>query len=54
VARVARRVARGIARRLEQQGLGPESDPAEADPLATDQPLLADLYAASVQGRGRR
>jgi len=51
VARVARRVARGIARRLEKEGLGPEADPSEADPLAADEPLLADLYAASVQGR---
>ncbi len=51
VARVAGRVARGIARRLEKEGLGPEADPAEADPLAAEEPLLADLYAASIQGR---
>jgi hypothetical protein len=51
VARVARRVARAIARRLERQGLGPGADACEADPLAADEPLLSDLYAASVQGR---
>jgi hypothetical protein len=51
VARVVRRVARGIARRLEKLGLGPEANPSEADPSTAEEPLLADLYAASVQGR---
>jgi hypothetical protein len=51
VARVARRLARGIARRLEKEGLGAEADPTEADPLVAEDPLLAHLYAASVQGR---
>jgi hypothetical protein len=57
VARVVGQVARRIARLLERRGLGPESDPTEADPLAEDQPLLAQLYGASVAGRiatGRR
>ncbi len=57
VARVVSQVARRIARLLERRGLGPASDPSEADPLAEDQPLLAQLYGASVTGRiatGRR
>jgi hypothetical protein len=57
VERVVDHVARRIARLLERRGLGPESDPTEADPLAEDQPLLAQLYGASVAGRiatGRR
>jgi hypothetical protein len=51
VERVARRVARSLARLLERRGLGPEADPAEADPLPAEDPLLAALYAASVAGR---
>ncbi|MDH3213289.1 MAG: transposase [Myxococcales bacterium] len=57
VARVVSQVARRIARLLERRGLGPEADPREADPLAEEQPLLAQLYGASVAGRiatGRR
>ena len=51
VERVARRVARGLARLLERRGLGPEADPSEADPLGDEEPLLAVLYAASLAGR---
>jgi len=51
VARVTARIARRIARLLERRGLGREADPDEADPLRRDQPLLAELYAASAQGR---
>ena len=50
-------VARRIARRLERRDLGPEADPSEADPLAADEPLLPQLYGASVASRiatGRR
>jgi hypothetical protein len=57
VARVVSQVARRIARLLERRGLGPEADPREADPLAEELPLLAQLYGASVAGRiatGRR
>jgi hypothetical protein len=57
VERVARRVARGLARLLERRGLGPDADPSEADPLRDEEPLLAALYAASLVGRaamGRR
>ena len=45
------RVVRRITRLLERRGLGPQADPDEADPLLRDQPLLAELYSASVQGR---
>ena len=45
------RVVRRITRLLERRGLGPQADPDEADPLLRDQPLLAELYGASVQGR---
>ena len=51
VARVVEQVARRIARLLERRSLGPESDPLEADPLAGEEPLLAELYGASVAGR---
>jgi hypothetical protein len=57
VARVVSQVARRLALLLERRGLGPDSDPREADPLAEEQPLLAQLYGASVAGRiatGRR
>ncbi len=51
VGRVAGQLARRIVRLLERRGLGPDSDPAEADPLADEEPLLATLYGASVAGR---
>jgi len=51
VERVVGQVARRIARLLERRGLGPEADRTEADPLAEEQPLLAQLYGASVTGR---
>jgi hypothetical protein len=57
VERVVGQVARRIAHLLGRRGLGPEADPAEADPLAEEEPLLAQLYGASVVGRiatGRR
>ena len=42
----------GRIRRLPtRRGLGPEADPSLADPLQETQPLLAELAAASVQGR---
>ncbi len=44
-------------RLLERPGLGPDSDPGDADPLLEEQPLLAQLYGASIAGRiatGRR
>lgn len=51
VERVVGQVARRIARLLERRGLGPEADPSEVDPLAEDEPLLAQLYGASVASR---
>jgi hypothetical protein len=50
VARLARLLARRLARLLERRGLGPDADPADADPLPREQPLLAALYTASVSG----
>ncbi|MBZ5498138.1 MAG: transposase [Acidobacteriia bacterium] len=57
VAQVAERVHRRVARLMEIRDLGPQADPDEADGLRRDQPLLAELYSASVAGRvamGRR
>jgi Putative transposase/Transposase zinc-binding domain len=57
VERVVAQVAQRIAPLLERRGLGPEADPSEADPLTEAEPLLAQLYGASVAGRiatGRR
>ena len=51
VARVTACIARRITRLLNRRGPGPQADPEEADTLLRDQPLLAELYAASVQGR---
>ena len=51
VASVADRVHLRVARLLERRGLGPNADPEEADTLQRDQPLLAQLYGASVSGR---
>jgi hypothetical protein len=50
VARVADRVHRNIARLMERRGLGAQTDPGE-DTLRHDEPLLAELYGASVSGR---
>jgi hypothetical protein len=49
VERVARQVARRLSRLLERRGLG--DDTPESDSLATEEPLLASLYAASVTSR---
>jgi hypothetical protein len=51
VARVAARIARRIVTLLQRRGLGPQSDAEETDRLRRDQPLLAELYGASVCGR---
>lgn len=48
---VVEHVARRIGRLLARRGLGPDADPAEADPLGFEQPLLAGLTAASVRGQ---
>jgi hypothetical protein len=51
VARVAERIHRSVTRLMEKRGLGPQADPGEADNLQRDEPLLAELYSASVSGR---
>ena len=51
VARVAERIHRRVARLVERRGLGPQTDPDEADALRRDEPLLAELYSASISGR---
>jgi hypothetical protein len=51
VARVAARVHRRVMRLMEKRGIGPQADPEEADTLRREEPLLAELYSASVAGR---
>jgi hypothetical protein len=51
VARVTACIVKKIQRLLERRGLGRRTDPGEADPLLREQPLLAELYSASVRGR---
>jgi len=51
VSRVAERVHRRVMRLMEQRGLGPQADPEEADALRRNEPLLAELYSASILGR---
>jgi hypothetical protein len=51
VARVADRVHRRVLRLLEQRGLSRQADPEEADTLRREEPLLAELYSASITGR---
>lgn len=50
VARVADRIRRSVARLMERRGLGLQADPG-ADTLRQAEPLLAELYGASVSGR---
>jgi hypothetical protein len=49
VAQVAWEVCERVTRLLQKRGRYFDTDPSE-DPLATDQPLLAACYAASLQG----
>jgi hypothetical protein len=51
VARVTAGIVKKVKCLLERRGLGPQTNFEEADPLLRDQPLLAELYSASVQGR---
>jgi hypothetical protein len=51
VKRVTASTLKKTQRLLERRGLGPQAGFEEADPLLRDQPLLAELYSASVQGR---
>jgi hypothetical protein len=43
--------SRKSSRLLERRGLGPQVNPEEADTLQHNQPLLAELYSASISGR---
>lgn len=51
VKRVTASIVKKIQKLLERSGLGPQAGFEEADPLLRDQPLLSELYSASVQGR---
>ncbi len=51
VAHVTERIHRRVARLMEKRSLGSQADPDEADGLWRDEPLLAELYGASVSGR---
>jgi hypothetical protein len=50
VERIVATFAHRLVRLLERCGL-PEADPTEADPLASDESVLGELYAASVRNR---
>lgn len=51
VERTTRRIVRRLRRLLIARGLTPDAAAAAADPLPEDQPLLAEIYAASVRSR---
>jgi len=51
IARLTEALALRIRTFLWERGLGPDSDPDEADPLSRDEPWRAGLYAASVRGK---
>jgi hypothetical protein len=51
VARVTARIHHRVAKLLERRGLGPQADRDESDALRHSQPLLAELYGASISGR---
>ncbi len=51
IKKVTASIVKKTQRLLELRGLGPQAGFEEADPLPRDQPLLAQLYSASVQVR---
>jgi hypothetical protein len=51
VEQTTRRIVRRLRSLLIRRGLTPDADASAADPLPEDEPLLADLYAASVRSR---
>jgi len=51
VACITERIARRVLRLLKRRGLVPEAGQEEADPFSREEPLLAQLYSDSVQGR---
>ena len=50
VERVTRQIVRRLRALLVRRSLTADADIGDADPLAADEPLLAKIYAASVQG----
>jgi hypothetical protein len=51
VSRVAERLQRSVTRLMEKRDVGHGADSEEGDALRRDEPLLAELYGASVTGR---
>jgi hypothetical protein len=51
VARITATIARRVEKLLVKEGLFGEDAPVDPDPLEADEPLLSQLYSASVQGR---
>jgi hypothetical protein len=51
VARITATIAWRVEKLLAQEGLFGEGAPADPEPLEADEPLLSQLYSASVQGR---
>ena len=51
IARLAECFCRRVTRLLDRRGLGPELGADDSDTLPRNQPLLAELYSASVTGR---
>lgn len=51
VAQLTSTLAERITKFFVGHGMGPESDPAEADPLSREEPWLSGLYSAAVMGR---
>jgi hypothetical protein len=49
VARIANRVHHSVMRLMKKRGIGPQGD--SRDTLQLDEPLLAELYSASIAGR---
>lgn len=51
VEQTTRSIVRRLRSLLIRRGIAPDADASVADPLPEDQPLLAELYAASVRSR---
>jgi hypothetical protein len=51
IARITAAIARRVEKLLVRKGLLGEDAPTDPDPLEADEPLLPQLYSASVQGR---
>jgi hypothetical protein len=51
IARITAAIARRVWKLLVRRGLLGEEGPTDPDPLEADEPLLSQLYSASLQGR---